>query len=103
MVIKSVTTAVTAAVATAFKQMKAELQAVETMKGEVKRVKEGMARLQANVQTQHFEQVRQEQYSRKDSVRIIRHTGTGERSHTRKDLLCIRLGLFQNDVDFVPM
>ncbi len=64
MVIKSVTTAVTAAVATAFKQMKAELQAVETMKGEVKRVKEGMARLQASVQTQHFEQDRQEQYSR---------------------------------------
>ena len=40
------------------------------MKGEVKRVKEDIARLQARVQTQHFEQDRQEQYSRKDSVRI---------------------------------
>ena len=45
MVIKSVTTAVTAAVATAFKQMREEFQAVETMKGEVKRVNENMARL----------------------------------------------------------
>ena len=32
--IKSVTTAVTVAVATAFKQMREELQAVDTMKGE---------------------------------------------------------------------
>ena len=70
MVIKSVTTAVTAAVATAFKQMREELQAVETMKGEVKRVNENMARLEAKLQTQHFELDRQEQYSRKDSVRI---------------------------------
>ena len=70
LVIKSVTTAVTAAVATAFKQMKAELQAVETMKGMVKRVKEDMARQQAKLQSQHFEQDRQEQYSRNDSVRI---------------------------------
>ena len=64
------TKAVTAAVATAFKQMKAELQAVETMRGEVKRVKEDMARLKARLQTQHFEQDQQEQYSCKDSVRI---------------------------------
>ena len=70
MVIKSVTTAVTAAVATAFKQMREELQAVETMKGEVKRVNENMARLAAKLQTQHFELDRQEQYNRKDSVRI---------------------------------
>ena len=70
MVIKSVTTAVTAAVATAFKQMREEFQAVETMKGEVKRVNENMARLAAKLQTQHFELDRQEQYSRKDSVRI---------------------------------
>ena len=62
MVIKSVTTAVTAAVATAFKQMREELQAVETMKGEVKRVNENMARLAAKLQTQHFELDRQEQY-----------------------------------------
>ncbi len=64
MVINSVTTAVTAAVATAFKQMREELQAVETMKGEVKRVNENMARLAAKLQTQHFELDRQEQYSR---------------------------------------
>ena len=51
LVIKSVTTAVTAAVATAFKQMREELQAVEAMKGEVERVKENMARLQAKLQT----------------------------------------------------
>ena len=70
MVIKSVTTAVTAAVATAFKQMREEFQAVETMKGEVKRVNENMARLAAKLHTQHFELDRQEQYSRKDSVRI---------------------------------
>ena len=38
--IKSMTTAVTVAVATAFKQMQEELQAVETMKGEVERVRE---------------------------------------------------------------
>ena len=66
--IKSVTTSVTAAVATAIKQM--QLQAVETIKGEVKRVKDNMARLQARVQTQHFEQDRQAKCSRKDSVRI---------------------------------
>ena len=40
------------------------------MKGEVKRVNENMARLAAKLQTQHFELDRQEQYSRKDSVRI---------------------------------
>ena len=68
--IKSVTTAVTVAVATAFKQMREELQEVETMKGEVERVRENMARLQAKLQTQHFDLDRQEQYSRKDSVRI---------------------------------
>ena len=70
MVINSVTTAVTAAVATAFKQMREEFQAVETMKGEVKRVNENMARLAAKLQTQHFELDREEQYSRKDSVII---------------------------------
>ena len=68
--IKSVITAVTVAVATAFKQMREELQEVETMKGEVERVRENMARLQAKLQTQHFDLDRQEQYSRKDSVRI---------------------------------
>ena len=68
--IKSVTTAVTVAVATAFKQMREELQEVETMKGEVERVRENMARLQAKLQTQHFDLDRQEQYSRKDNVRI---------------------------------
>ena len=68
--IKSVTTAVTVAVATAFKQIRDELQEVETMKGEVERVRENMARLQAKLQTQHFDLDRQEQYSRKDSVRM---------------------------------
>ena len=41
LVFKSVTTAVTAAVATAFKQMREELQTVETMKGETCRESEG--------------------------------------------------------------
>ena len=68
--IKSVTTAVTVAVATAFKQMREELQAVDTMKGEVERVRGNMARLQAKLQTQHYDLDRQEQYSRKDSVII---------------------------------
>ena len=80
LVIKSVTKAVTAAVATAFKQMKAELQAVETMRGEVKRVKENMARLQI----QHFEQDRQEQYNRNDSIRIY-GIPEPENDHTRED------------------
>ena len=50
--------------------MREELQEVETMKGEVERVRENMARLQAKLQTKHFDLDRQEQYSRKDSVRI---------------------------------
>ena len=96
MVIKSVTTAVTSAVATAFKRMKAELQAVETMKGEVKRVKEDMARLQARVQTQHFKQDRQEQYSRKDSVRIY-GIQEPEKDHTRENTNDI-LAKLANDI-----
>ena len=69
MVIKSVTTVVTVA-ATTFKKMREELQTVDTMKGKVERVKENMARLQAKLQTPHFDLDRQEQYSRKDSVII---------------------------------
>ena len=89
--IKSVTTAVTVAVATAFKQMREELQAVETMKGEVERVRENMARLQAKLQTQHFDLDRQEQYSRKDSVRIY---GIPEAEDERETNDIVRVAMY---------
>ena len=70
MLVKSVTVAVSAAAAMAFKQMRREFEAVEEMKKEAVKVNDEVARLRARVQTQHFAQDRLEQYSCKESVRI---------------------------------
>ena len=54
------------------------------MSGEVKKVNEDMGSLQVRLQTQYFEQDRQEQNSHKDSVRIY-GIPEPENDHTREN------------------
>ena len=68
--IKTVTSAVTAAVSAAFRHLKDEIQGIEIVKEELKAVKEELRAAKTNMQINRFEIDRLEQYSRRDSVRV---------------------------------
>ena len=75
--IKTVTSAVTAAVSAAFRHLKDEIQGIEIVKEEIKAVKEELRAAKTNMQINRFEIDRLEQYSRRDSV-SVRDSGNGQ-------------------------
>ena len=68
--IKTVTSAVTAAVSAAFRHLKVDIQGIEIVEEELKAVKDELRAAKTNMQINRFEMDRLEQYSRRDSVRV---------------------------------